>query len=243
MINSILKAFSARRILTYAQIESRLEDFKYGQNDESNKPPITKQKHLTNNHIAGSASQKLLLFQLLPVIFNDVIDRLTDILPIYICVREIVSIVFATKIRQPWLAYLKILTITFHSLMIERSPDYVTAKVHFITHYSELIKRDGPPRNYWCQRFEGKHLYFKRLARRSCSSKNVPFTLAKRHQLRLALLLSYDNFYNLIDKLVSTKIINPSQLPVEIRLLLVQHQYDLLTYIECQTLIHKHVKY
>ncbi|CAF4162182.1 unnamed protein product, partial [Adineta steineri] len=111
-VNSILKAFSARRILTYAQIESRLEDFKYGQNDESNKPPVTKQKHLTNNHIAGSASQKLLLFQLLPVIFSDVIDRLTDILPIYICLREIVSIVFATKIRKSWLAYLKILTIT-----------------------------------------------------------------------------------------------------------------------------------
>ncbi|CAF4389883.1 unnamed protein product, partial [Adineta steineri] len=127
---------------------------------------------------------------------------------------------------------------------IERLPDYVTVKVHLITHYSELIKRNGPPRNYWYQRFEGKQLYFKRLATRSCSFKNVPFTLAKRHQLRLALLLSsYDNFYNLIDKPVSTKIINPSQLPVEIRLLLVQHQYDLLTYIECQTLIHKHVKY
>ncbi|CAF0802131.1 unnamed protein product [Adineta steineri] len=243
MINSILKAFSVRRILAYAQIESRLEDFKYRQNDESNKPPVTKQKHLTNNHIGGSASQKRLLFQLLHVIFNDVIDRLTDILPIYICLREIVSIVFATKIRKPWLAYLKTLTITFHSLMIERLPDYVTAKVHFITHYSELIKRNGPPRNYWCQRFQGKHLYFKRLATRSCSFKNVPFTLAKRHQLRLALLLSYDNFHNLIDKPVSTKIINPSQLPVEIRLLLVQHQYDLLTYIESQTLIHKHVKY
>ncbi|CAF4390645.1 unnamed protein product, partial [Adineta steineri] len=113
--------------------------------------------------------------------------------------------------------------------MVERLPDYVTAKVHFITHYSELIKTNGPPRNYWCQRFEGKHLYFKRFATRSCSFKNVPFTLAKRHQLRLALLLSYDNFYNLIDKPVSTKTINPSQLPVEIRFLLVQHQYDLLT--------------
>ncbi|CAF1021474.1 unnamed protein product [Adineta steineri] len=82
MVNSILKAISARCILTYAQIESRLEDFKYGQNDESNKPPVTKQKHLINNHIAGLASQKLLLFQMLPVVFNDVTDRLTDILPI-----------------------------------------------------------------------------------------------------------------------------------------------------------------
>ena len=58
MVKSILKELSARRILTYAQIEARLEDFQYGQNDQSNKPPTVRPKHLTNNHIAGSASPK-----------------------------------------------------------------------------------------------------------------------------------------------------------------------------------------
>ncbi|CAF3502492.1 unnamed protein product [Rotaria sordida] len=88
IVNSILKELSARRILTYTQIESRLEGFKYGQNDQSNKPPTVRPKHLTNNHISGSASQKLLLFQMIPIIFNDVIDRLTDLLPIYICLLD-----------------------------------------------------------------------------------------------------------------------------------------------------------
>ena len=47
-------------------------------------------------------------------------------------------IVFATNVRQTWLSYLTSLTTSFHSLMIEKPPDNVTAKVHFITHYSEL---------------------------------------------------------------------------------------------------------
>lgn len=239
----MLKELSARRILTYAQIETRLEHFNYGQNDQSNKPPTVRPKHLTNNHIPGSASQKLLLFQMLPIIFSDVITRLTDLLPIYTCLREIVSIVFATKIRKSWLSYLTSLTTSFHSLMIDKLPDYIVAKVHFVTHYSELIKRNGPARNYWCQRFEGKHLYFKKLALRSTNFKNISFTLAKRHQLRLSSLLSYENFYDLTDKSVSTKTINSSQLPMEIKLLLAQHQSNSLTYTQCETLIHKHVTY
>ncbi len=180
---------------------------------------------------------------MLPVIFYDVINRLTDLLPVYTCLREIVSIVFATKIRKSWLPYLTSLTISFHSLMLEKLPDDIIAKVHFVTHYPELIRRNGPARNYWCQRFEGKHLYFKKLALRSSNFKNITFTLAKRHQLRLSLLLSYENFYNLIDKATSTKTINLSQLPHDIKYLLEKDQPGSLTYIECQTLTHKHVKY
>jgi hypothetical protein len=239
----MLKQLSAKRILTYAQIEDRLETFTYGQNDFSNKPPTVRQKHLNSNHIAGSASQKLLLFQLFPIIFHDVVDRLIDLLPIYTCLREIVSIVFATKLRKSWLSYLNSLTTSFHSLMVEKSPDNITAKVHFITHYAELIKRNGPARNYWCQRFEGKHLYFKKLALRSSNFKNVPFTLAKRHQLRLSLLLSYKNFYHSIDKAVSTKTIQLSQLPIQIRTILIQHKFHSSTYSECEIFIHKHVKF
>ncbi|CAM4787986.1 unnamed protein product [Rotaria magnacalcarata] len=94
IVKSILKEFSMRRILTYAQIENRFESFIYGQNDEPNRPPPVRQKHLVNNLISGSAAQKLLLFQVLPLIFYDVIDRLNDLMPIYKCLREIVSIVF-----------------------------------------------------------------------------------------------------------------------------------------------------
>ena len=35
---------------------------------------------------------------------------------------------------------------------------------------------------YWCMRFEGKHSYFKNLSHRVSCFKNIPKTLANRHQ-------------------------------------------------------------
>lgn len=42
--------------------------------------------------------------------------------------------------------------------------------------------RYGPLVRYWCMRFEGKHNYFKDLAHRVKCFKNIPKTMAYRHQ-------------------------------------------------------------
>lgn len=42
--------------------------------------------------------------------------------------------------------------------------------------------RYGPLVQSWCMRFEGKHNYFKDLAHRVKCFKNIPKTLARRHQ-------------------------------------------------------------
>ncbi|CAF4843758.1 unnamed protein product, partial [Rotaria sp. Silwood1] len=46
LLMAILKEASAKRLLTYGEIESRLISFEYGMNDKSNKPPILRKKHL-----------------------------------------------------------------------------------------------------------------------------------------------------------------------------------------------------
>ncbi|CAF4229545.1 unnamed protein product, partial [Rotaria magnacalcarata] len=74
IILAMLKEASAKRLMTYDQIEQKMNTFNYGMNDHSNKPPKIRAKHLTNNRIIGSASQKLCLFKLIPIIFDDVID-------------------------------------------------------------------------------------------------------------------------------------------------------------------------
>ena len=42
--------------------------------------------------------------------------------------------------------------------------------------------RLGPMTTSWCMRFEAKHRYFKTLAAGLGNFKNLPFTLAQRHQ-------------------------------------------------------------
>jgi hypothetical protein len=106
LLMAMLKEASTKRFLTYGEIESRLISFEYGINDKSNKPPTLRKKHLNKGKIIGTASKKMLLFKLFPIIFHDIIDRL-ETKDIYICLREIISLVFAYPFRKSWLSYLQ----------------------------------------------------------------------------------------------------------------------------------------
>ncbi|CAM4781662.1 unnamed protein product [Rotaria magnacalcarata] len=179
IILGMLKEASVKRLMIYDQIEQKMNTFNYGMNDQSNKPPKIRAEHLTNSRIIGSASQKLCLFKLIPIIFDDVIDQLTNTLDIYTCLHEIISYTYSTKFRKSWLPYLDSLTTRFQSLMVHHLSQVVISKVHFVTEYSRLIGANEPATHFWCMRFEGKYLYFKQLAIRSLNFKNPAFTLIK----------------------------------------------------------------
>lgn len=187
IIGVLLNEAIEKNILSYTQIEKRTSDFNFGFNDLSNKPPPIKKKHLTNSNIIGTASQKLCLFRLLPIIFHDVIDYLT-LFPLYTMLREIISYLYANVIRKSWLPYIDVLCKSFHSLMVERLPDDITPKLHFITEYCRSIEKHGLPVLNSCIRFESKHQYFKKIANCSLNFKNPLLTMSKRHQLRQCLL-------------------------------------------------------
>ena len=56
--------------------------------------------------------------------------------------------------------------------------------------------RAGPLISTWCMRMEGKNSYFKRVAQ--CSNfKNVPYTVARRHQRLLCAYLQSHQFFNI----------------------------------------------
>ncbi|CAF1531354.1 unnamed protein product [Adineta ricciae] len=179
IVSAMLKEAPAKRLMTYSQIEQRINTFSYGMNDQINRPPTIRSTHLTNSHLVGSASQKMCLFRLIPIIFSDILDQLTNTLDIYTCLREIISYVYSIRFRKSWLSYFHSLTIRFQSLMVYHLPDMMIPKVHFVTEYPKTIGANGPATRFWCIRFEGKHLYFKKLAIRSNNFKNPAFTLAK----------------------------------------------------------------
>jgi hypothetical protein len=219
VLMAMMKEASRKRILSYAEIENRLMLFEYGRNDKSNEAPVVRKKHLANGKIVGTASHKMCLFKLFPIIFHDIIDIL-DTKEVYICLREIISHIYACPFRKSWLSYLNSLTIRFHCLMVHLLPDLVTPKVHFITHYPKLIEMNGPPIRHWCMRFEAKHQFFKRIAVKSNNFKNILYTLAKRHQLYQCLLLSSESYYKLIDEGHSLTERDLYTLPADIRKLL-----------------------
>ena len=55
--------------------------------------------------------------------------------------------------------------------------------------------RCGPVCHFWSMRFESKHSYFKDVARRVKCFKNIPKTLATRHQQLMCYYLNSSNFF------------------------------------------------
>lgn len=62
--------------------------------------------------------------------------------------------------------------------------DSLKPKHHFLIHYPTIIEYSGPPRHFWCFRYE-----IKMYARATSSRKNITLTLAKKYQYKFAHIL------------------------------------------------------
>ena len=58
----------------------------------------------------------------------------------------------------------------------------ITPKLHSLLHITRQIRLFGAPRNFWCYRYESKNAPFKKVMRRNCNFRNVPYTMATHHQ-------------------------------------------------------------
>ncbi|XP_047233654.1 uncharacterized protein LOC124875491 [Girardinichthys multiradiatus] len=63
-------------------------------------------------------------------------------------------------------------------------------KHHYLDHYPQMIRFFGPLVEHWTMRFEAKHSFFKQVIRHTSCFKNVPLSLALKHQMMIAYHLS-----------------------------------------------------
>ena len=222
-----------------------MENFDYGLLDKRDRPPPILSKHLTNDRLAGSAAQKLVLFRLFPLIFHDIISLFPSI-RVYQLLREIVELVLAYPFRKSWLPHLRDLCTEFHRSILTCFRTKMTPKIHFCAEYAQIIEDYGPCTRYWCMRYESRHAYFKQVAFRANNYKNIALTLANRYQLRQCLLLSKSIFYNSVNAASGSRKTRESNLNDRIKALLYAHfgpidvERDLF---ECTTLWHDHIEY
>lgn len=58
--------------------------------------------------------------------------------------------------------------------------DSLKPKHHLLVHYPSIIRQSGPPRHFWCFRFEAKHRELKTYARVTSSRKNITLSISKK---------------------------------------------------------------
>lgn len=123
---------------------------------------------------------------MLPLLIGDKIKSPgnSEVWQLILQLREIVELVCAPTISTGQVAYLRVLINEYlHSRMQTFGDHPLKPKHHYLNHYPELIVHFGPLIRVWTLRFESKHTYWARSARRLHNFKNLCGSLAERHQL------------------------------------------------------------
>ena len=179
-ISVVLKKLVSDGVLTEKQICSQICIFNYGKCDVTNKPAVPKK---LDSITSQSASQMYTLLRLLPLMIGHFIPEDNMAWEIFLLLKDIIEIVTSPTLDKKICPFLQSLISDHHLLLKNTFPSVrMTPKHHYLIHYPEMILKYGPLRSCWCMRFEAKHSYFKQISLRPGNYKNLPLTLAERHQ-------------------------------------------------------------
>ncbi|CAN7941621.1 unnamed protein product [Ixodes hexagonus] len=185
VIKLVLGKLIREHHFTLEFLNDRISSFAYGFSDSTDKPvPIPKQCLGKKGSIPGKAVQKLSLLTFLPLLIGHKVPKGNKTWEMFLRLRCVTDIVLAPSIERSWVPYLEHLIRDFLDSFLEIFPSYFQPKMHYLLHYPRFINLYGPLRHVWCMRFEGKHQYFKDIARVARNFVNITHTLSKRHQLR-----------------------------------------------------------
>jgi len=185
-----IRYFVGQKFFTYQQFNRSVSKFKYKGSDADSKPCEIAENA---EKLAGNASQNWCLLRLLPFhIGQHILNPISnDVWQLCLKLRQIVDRVCAPKISKAEVACLRVLIEEYLTDRVSLFPDIpLKPKHHYLLHYPQMILNFGPLIKVWTLRFESKHSYFKECVRKIHNFKNLTQTLAERHQLLQAYLLS-----------------------------------------------------
>lgn len=84
-------------------------------------------------------------------------------------------------------------------------------KHYYLEHYPQMIRYFGPLSAVWTMLFEAKHIFFKQIVKHISCFKNIPLTLASKHQQMIAFHIN-SPFY----EKTSLDVRNVSIVPVDV---------------------------
>lgn len=183
---------------TYFSIESlnyKLQYFDYGPNDSGNKPTLFELKKLKNLNVKMSASEMLCFVRYAPLIFGDLVPEGTKSWEVFLMMREILFIIISPAIKKESIDYLSVLIENFNQQFQVVFNTHLRPKFHFLTHYPSVIRKSGPPVQYWVMRQEAKHKITKSYTKVNANNVNLLFSVATKHQMQISdRLLNEDGF-------------------------------------------------
>ncbi|XP_013413276.1 uncharacterized protein LOC106175700 [Lingula anatina] len=190
-VKLILNGLIQSNVLTIDELNAQIKSFNYGFCDSHNKPTTNTITELSLRNPDGasgqSASQMWCLVRYLPLMIGHMVDENNEYWQLLIVLLKCMDIIFSPTVTLGEKFYLKELIRDHHNYFLALFPHrHLKPKHHFMVHYPMVIRKIGPLVHFWTMRFEGKHNFFKRIAHVTCNFKNIPKTMALRHQTDLS---------------------------------------------------------
>lgn len=182
-IKFLFERIIQKKITSASELQALCRDHNYGWFWKKYKPLSIKfeRKNLNQN-----AMQSYCLMLNLPFILIDFRPKLGTEWKAMECVLQMLQILYSTRIHQADINRLRHLLKEHLSYLIKMGQNLLP-KHHMTTHYPNLIMKMGPLIHSWMMRYESKHKVFTDLVHLTNNYKNLPLSLAKRHQARVCL--------------------------------------------------------
>ena len=153
------------KIFTLTWLNCEIEHFKYSFAEKGHKPDPIQKKHIVSDSriVKQKAIVMLTLMNTLPLILFKVQTLHDDIhYKHLITLVKITQLIFSPYCDMDTVGELKMLIENFGNNWLSLYPNVKPKpKLHFLTHFPELICKFGMLRGLTCLRFEAKHGFFK----------------------------------------------------------------------------------
>ncbi|XP_066911641.1 uncharacterized protein [Clytia hemisphaerica] len=173
-----------QKAVSLDSVNGSISSHLYGYSEISSKPPPIRDSVFENNayKLKFEADQARLFLRLFPLLICPYVGFDNEYVKLIVDLIEICKILVSPVIGQQTITLLKE-RLPKHLQEFKRLfPDKnILPKHNYMLHFIHSIEQLGPPIRYSCYSFEAAHKYFKGLAK-SQNFKNLPFSLANRHQ-------------------------------------------------------------
>lgn len=205
-----LHVMMTKKYFSLEHLNKSILGFPYKWSDKTNKPhPIPQTFSKT---IGGNAHENWALLRFLPLIIGHLVPEDEKAWQVLMDLKDIVELLVAPTHTDESIAYLDCKISEHRKRYQELFPQVqLLPKHHYMEHYPALIRKFGPLVSLWTMRFEAKHSFFKQVIRHSNCFRNVPLTLAVKHQL----MISYHMSASSLEK-PAFEITGASSVPVDV---------------------------
>lgn len=186
----------AKKYITLELVNEAIRSFPYSYTDKTDRPQPIVKGFDRKGTIGGNGHENWCLIRLLPLLIGHCVPEGNDAWEVLMLLKDIVALALAPRHTSVSVYILESKVAEHRELLQSTFPSFrLRPKHHYLERYPELIKLYGPLCEVWTMRFEGKHKFFKKVVRDTQNFKNVPMTLAVRHQKAISYQLDCSSFY------------------------------------------------